>query len=57
MEVKTVRSVETVDGVSLADTRLGRHRIPSGAIVAYSPYLIHHRPDLYPCPDHFNPDR
>jgi cytochrome P450 len=39
------------------DTELGGHRIPAGTIVAFSPYLIHHRPDLYPEPDRFDPDR
>lgn len=38
-------------------TRLGGHRIPAGSIIAYSPYLLHHRPDLYPAPDRFDPDR
>jgi cytochrome P450 len=40
-----------------ADTRLGRHLLPTGTNIAYSPYLIHHRPDLYDQPDTFDPDR
>ncbi|MFI8963021.1 cytochrome P450 [Streptomyces sp. NPDC053493] len=40
-----------------ADTDLGGHLLPAGTSVAYSPYLIHHRPDLYPDPEAFVPDR
>lgn len=39
------------------DTHLGRHPIPAGTTIAYSAYLIHHRPDLYPDPERFDPDR
>lgn len=39
------------------DTQLGDHRVPAGATVMFSPYLIHHRPDLYPEPERFDPDR
>ncbi|MFD7446069.1 cytochrome P450 [Streptomyces sp. NPDC059909] len=38
-------------------TELGGHLLPAGATVAYSPYVIHHRPDLYPDPERFDPDR
>jgi pentalenene oxygenase len=40
-----------------ADTRLGGYPIPAGTTLVYSPYLIHHRPDLHPNPEHFDPDR
>ncbi|MEV8016027.1 cytochrome P450 [Streptomyces sp. NPDC086554] len=40
-----------------ADTRLGGHLLPAGSCVAYSPYLIHHRPDLYDNSETFDPDR
>lgn len=40
-----------------ADTHLGGHLLPAGTSVAYSPYLIHHRPDLYDEPETFAPDR
>ncbi|MFJ2215411.1 cytochrome P450 [Streptomyces sp. NPDC101062] len=36
----------------LLDTRL-----PEGSNLFYSPYVIHHRPDLYPEPHVFRPDR
>ncbi|MCX4910122.1 cytochrome P450 [Streptomyces sp. NBC_00878] len=39
------------------DTRLGGHLLPAGTSIAYSPYLIHHRPDLYDQPETFDPDR
>ena len=39
------------------DTRLGRHFIPAGTVIAYSPYLIHHRADLHADPDDFDPGR
>ncbi|MET8298758.1 cytochrome P450 [Streptomyces sp. NPDC005180] len=41
----------------MADTRLGRYEIQARTTVAYSPYLLHHRADLYPDPDRFDPDR
>ncbi len=39
------------------DARLGPHAIPAGATIVYSPYIIHHRPDIYPDPERFDPDR
>jgi pentalenene oxygenase len=39
------------------DTSLGGHPIPAGTILVWSPYLIHHLPDVYPDPDRFDPDR
>ncbi|MBF6125611.1 cytochrome P450 [Nocardia brasiliensis] len=39
------------------DTRLGGHLLPAGTTVVYSPYLIHHRPDLYTDPEAFDPGR
>ncbi|MFF5491376.1 cytochrome P450 [Streptomyces virginiae] len=40
-----------------ADTRLGRHTVPAGTTLLYSPYLLHRQADLYPDPDRFDPDR
>ncbi|MFF7216523.1 cytochrome P450 [Streptomyces sp. NPDC008238] len=40
-----------------ADTELAGHRLPAGTTVAYSAYLIHHKPDLYADPEAFDPDR
>ena len=39
------------------NTRLGGHPLPAGTPVLVSPYLIHHRPDVYPDPSAFDPDR
>ncbi|MEU5696756.1 cytochrome P450 [Actinosynnema sp. NPDC020468] len=43
--------------VVTVDTTLGGHRLPAGTTIAYSPYLIHHRADLYADPERFDPDR
>lgn len=39
------------------DAELGGLPIPAGTTVVYSPYLVHRRPDLYPDPEVFDPDR
>lgn len=39
------------------DTVLGSTRLAAGTILAYSPYLIHRRSDLYPDPSLFDPAR
>ncbi|MGE6738013.1 cytochrome P450, partial [Streptomyces sp. NPDC059900] len=39
------------------DVDLAGYFLAAGSTVAYSPYLIHHRADLYPDPERFNPDR
>ncbi|MFB8275961.1 cytochrome P450 [Nocardia colli] len=39
------------------DTDLGGYRLPAGTNVFYSPHLFHHRSDLYPHGDRFDPDR
>jgi cytochrome P450 len=38
-------------------TRLGEYPIAAGTALFYSPYIIHHRGDLYPEPERFDPDR
>ncbi|MBB6174396.1 pentalenene oxygenase [Nocardiopsis mwathae] len=42
---------------AVAHTRLGSHRIPAGTVLAFSPYLMHYDPQLYPDPHTFDPDR
>ncbi|MFF5408421.1 cytochrome P450 [Streptomyces misionensis] len=39
------------------DTRLGGVGLPRGTSLMYSPYVIHHRPDVYEDPESFRPDR
>jgi cytochrome P450 len=39
------------------DTELGGYQLPAGTTVAYSPYVLHHRPDLFPDPGRFDPER
>lgn len=39
------------------ETVLAGHRLPRGATVLYSPYLLHHDPASFPDPDRFLPDR
>ena len=39
-----------------ADTLLGCH-VPAGTLMLLSPYALHRRPDLWPEPDRFDPDR
>jgi cytochrome P450 len=46
-----------VTRVLTTETTLAGRRLPAGTILAYSPYLIHRREDLYPHPDRFDPDR
>ncbi|MET8976590.1 cytochrome P450 [Streptomyces sp. NPDC004539] len=36
---------------------LAGHRLPAGSIVLYSPHIVHHRADLFPEPERFDPDR
>jgi cytochrome P450 len=39
------------------DTELGGFDLTAGTDLVISPYLIHRRPDIYPEPDRFEPDR
>ncbi|MET9142350.1 cytochrome P450 [Streptomyces sp. NPDC004042] len=43
--------------VTTEETELGGCRIPRGATVLYSPYLLHHDPASFPEPERFLPDR
>jgi len=39
------------------EDRLGPYRMPAGAHIVISPYAIHRRPDYWPEPDGFWPER
>lgn len=39
------------------DTVLGGHRIPGGAVLTFSPYVLHRDPRLWADPETFDPDR
>jgi pentalenene oxygenase len=43
--------------VVTTDTELAGYHVPEGTTVIVSPHLIHHRADLFPEPDRFDPDR
>jgi len=42
---------------ALADDELGGYRMPAGAHIVISPYALHRRPDYWPEPDAFWPER
>lgn len=50
-------SAALLDRVTLSDIELGGYLIPKGTVIFFSPYAIHRRPDLWPDPERFNPDR
>ncbi|GGS98865.1 cytochrome P450 [Streptomyces chromofuscus] len=43
--------------VTTRDTELGGQRLPRGAMILYSPYLLHHDPASFPEPERFLPER
>ncbi|MBY8886990.1 cytochrome P450 [Streptomyces sp. PTM05] len=40
-----------------SDAELGDYQLAAGTHLVYSPYLVHHHPELYDNPDRFDPDR
>ncbi|MEU2254163.1 cytochrome P450 [Nocardia xishanensis] len=46
-------STQTADG----PVTVGGVTLPDGAMVVYSPYLVHHTERYYPAPETFDPDR
>ncbi|MBS2018409.1 MAG: cytochrome P450 [Deltaproteobacteria bacterium] len=43
--------------VAVADVEVGDYRLPRGTIVLVCPWALHRRPDEYPDPERFDPDR
>ncbi|MEU9454083.1 cytochrome P450 [Streptomyces sp. NPDC048277] len=43
--------------VTTRETELAGRRLPEGATVLYSPYLLHHDPSSFPDPERFDPGR
>lgn len=43
--------------VSTAPVELGDYLVPKGTVTLISPYALHHRPDVWPTPRRFDPDR
>jgi cytochrome P450 len=46
-----------LDRKAVAEDTLGGFRIPKGAVVLVSPYLMHRNPRFWPNPEAFDPDR
>ena len=42
---------------SVREARLADRIIPAGSMLVFSPYVLHHRADLFPEPERFDPDR
>jgi pentalenene oxygenase len=43
--------------IATADAELAGQAIPQGTVLLWSPYVLHHRPDLFPDTERFDPDR
>jgi cytochrome P450 len=43
--------------VAIADVQVGPYLLPNGTVVLISPWALHHRAEIYPDPERFDPDR
>jgi cytochrome P450 len=50
-------TVEVVQRVAAEDVELAGFRIPGGALISPSAYLVHRSPDLFPDPERFDAER
>ncbi|HSH05138.1 MAG TPA: cytochrome P450 [Anaerolineae bacterium] len=46
-----------ISRTALGEDEVGGYRVPKGAFVSLSPYLTHRRPDFWPEPERFWPER
>lgn len=42
---------------AVEDVTVAGYRVPAGTVVLFSPYVLHRRPDYFPEPDRFIPER
>lgn len=42
---------------AIVDTTIGGYTVPRGSILFIAPYVIHRRPEFFPNPDQFDPER
>lgn len=50
-------AVPVLARLAMQPFQMGEHSVSPGTIVAPSPFLVHHRPDIYPDPMSFRPER
>lgn len=43
--------------IAVADVSVGGYALPKGTVVLVSPFSLHHRPDVWPEPERFDPGR
>ncbi|MBL8609381.1 MAG: cytochrome P450 [Myxococcales bacterium] len=43
--------------IAVADVSVGGYALPKGTVVLVSPFSLHHRPDVWPDPERFDPGR
>jgi cytochrome P450 len=42
---------------SVREVTLAGRVVPAGSLLIFSPYVLHHRADMFPAPERFDPDR
>jgi cytochrome P450 len=49
--------VHLVGRIAVEDTSVAGYDVPRGTVLLFSPYVVHHRPDVWPDPGRFDPAR